>query len=223
MENFLRHHTIAWFSWDLGIDIDTFFEGLCLVNLGIAASAVLGFGNTLGFAILWLSYLALQHAGQTFLGFQWDILLLEAGALAILWAPVAPMLYRPKEERHVSHSVMWLLRFLLFKLMFMSGIVKLQAECPTWLKLTALDYHYATQCVPTPVAWYAHQVRAVLPSVRHLALNVHVLYRYCCVQLPPIVQQFAVAATYLIEIPLTLFIIRHADLVTVNWISVVGS
>ncbi len=46
-----------------------------------------------------------------------------------------------------------LLRWVLFKLMFMSGVVKIQALCPTWLKLTACHYHFATQCIPTPLAW----------------------------------------------------------------------
>jgi len=41
--------------------------------------------------------------------------------------------------------------------MFQSGIVKFQAKCPTWENLTALERHFATQCIPTPISWYAHQ------------------------------------------------------------------
>ena len=40
--------------------------------------------------------------------------------------------------------------------MLMSGAVKIQANCPTWLGLTALHYHFATQPLPTPLAWWAH-------------------------------------------------------------------
>eukprot|EP00750_Incisomonas_marina_P027447 INCI6192.7.p1 GENE.INCI6192.7~~INCI6192.7.p1 ORF type:complete len:707 (+),score=82.87 INCI6192.7:250-2370(+) len=182
--NFLSFPSLAWFAQDIGLDTDAFFEGLCLLNLAVAASVSLGFGNTISFAFLWVSYLTVQRAGQTFLGFQWDILLLEAGVIATIWAPVLPSAFARKGAApfRPSHTVMWLTRFLLFKLMFMSGIVKLQAECPTWLELTALDYHYATQCIATPLAWYAHQ-------------------------LPPVVQQLSVAATYFIEIPLTLLIL----------------
>lgn len=54
------------------------------------------------------------------------------------------------------------IRFLLFKLMFMSGVVKIQANCPTWNNLTALEYHFATQCLPGPFAWYAHQLHPFL-------------------------------------------------------------
>ena len=165
LDNFWRRPTLAWFASDLGLDVDVFFEGLMLVSMGLAAGAVTGFGSLLSFGFLWLAYLTQQSAGQTFLGFQWDILLLEVGVITTLWAPVMPQPFtRTGKRAQPSHTVMWLARFLLFKLMFMSGIVKLQAECPTWQHLSALDYHYATQCIPTAVAWYAHQVCCVLGS-----------------------------------------------------------
>jgi hypothetical protein len=59
---------------------------------------------------------------------------------------------------------MFLLKFLLFKLMFMSGVVKLTSSdnCWGWINhsfhwsaLTALDYHYWTQPLPTVFAWFA--------------------------------------------------------------------
>ena len=46
--------------------------------------------------------------------------------------------------------------------MFMSGVVKIQADCPTWNNLTALEYHFATQCLPGPLAWFAHQMHPLL-------------------------------------------------------------
>jgi hypothetical protein len=46
--------------------------------------------------------------------------------------------------------------WLLFRLMFGSGAVKLASGDPTWRDLTALTYHFETQPIPTPVAWYAH-------------------------------------------------------------------
>ncbi|OXB61047.1 UNVERIFIED_CONTAM: hypothetical protein H355_003621 [Colinus virginianus] len=73
----------------------------------------------------------------------------------------------------------WLVRWLLFRLMFASGVVKLTSRCPTWWGLTALTYHYETQCIPTPAAWYAHQ-------------------------LPVWFQKFSVVATYVIEIAVPL-------------------
>lgn len=38
------------------------------------------------------------------------------------------------------------------------GIVKLTSGCPHWWGLTALDIHFESQCLPTPLAWYAHHL-----------------------------------------------------------------
>jgi uncharacterized membrane protein YphA (DoxX/SURF4 family) len=50
---------------------------------------------------------------------------------------------------------LWLLRWLLFRFLFMSGMVKLLSGDPNWWNLTALSYHFVTQPLPTPLAWYA--------------------------------------------------------------------
>jgi lipase maturation factor 1 len=92
-------------------------------------------------------------AGQVFFELQWDALLLEAGFLAILYAPLEawPRLGRGGEPPWMTR---WLLRWLLFRLMFMSGLVKLLSHDPTWANFTALDYHYMTQPLPPWPAWY---------------------------------------------------------------------
>jgi hypothetical protein len=88
----------------------------------------------------------------------------------------------PNAEIQNTTSSIWPLRFIFFKLMLMSGVVKVQSLCPTWLHLTALEYHFATQCLPTPFAWLAHQTP--FPLLR-----------------------MGVATTLVIEIPFTLMII----------------
>jgi lipase maturation factor 1 len=126
-----------------------------LLIAGIAPRPVL--------VLLWALYLSLTVAGQSFLSFQWDALLLETGLLAILWAPAG---WLPRHARCVpSEAVRLLLVFLLFKLMFLSGVTKLLSGDPTWRSLTALDYHFETQPLPPWTAWYAHQ----LPSALHRA------------------------------------------------------
>jgi hypothetical protein len=77
------------------------------------------------------------------MGYQWDYLLLEAGFLAIFLAPDA--------------TRVWLFQWLLFRLMFESGAVKMQSEDETWRNLTAMTYHYFTQPLPTPLAWFFAQ------------------------------------------------------------------
>jgi hypothetical protein len=91
--------------------------------------------------ILWVS---LCSVGQDFLSFQWDVLLSEAGFLAI-FADDTPVR-------------IWLFRWLAFRLMFYSGVVKLTSGDPNWRNLTAMRYHYETQPLPAPLAWYMAQL-----------------------------------------------------------------
>ena len=88
-----------------------------------------------------------------------DNLLLETGFLAVFLAPARLWPNRAREAPP-SHVVLWLLRWLLFRLMASSGLVKLASGDPTWRNLTALSYHFETQPLPTPLAWYAHQLPA---------------------------------------------------------------
>jgi predicted DCC family thiol-disulfide oxidoreductase YuxK len=94
---------------------------------------------------LFALYLSYVYAGQDFMSFQWDTLLLEAGFLAI---------FLPGGSR----IVVWLFRWLVFRYLFLAGVVKLLSGDPTWHTLTALEYHFWTQPLPTPLAWYASQL-----------------------------------------------------------------
>jgi predicted DCC family thiol-disulfide oxidoreductase YuxK len=95
---------------------------------------------------LFILYLSLVTAGQEFMGYQWDALLLEAGFLAILLGS--------------SPMVIWLYRWLLFRLIFLSGAVKLASGDPSWRHFSALPVHYETQPLPTPLAWHMYQLPA---------------------------------------------------------------
>ncbi len=107
--------------------------------------------------MLWACYLSLVNVGRPFLSFQWDILLLETGFLSIFVAPIRPFL-RLGNATPPSPIAVWLLRLLLFRLMFFSGVVKLRSGDRTWRDLTALTYHYETQPLPTPLARHAHRL-----------------------------------------------------------------
>ena len=145
---------------------------------------ILGIAPALSLVVLFVFYLSLTIAGQTFLSFQWDILLLETGFLSIFLAPwrlwprrssveaavsaasnfppagdtpaatVATTQSR-QQEPPVSRAGLFLLKFLLFKLMLMSGVVKLTSGDDCWWNLTALDYHYWSQPLPTVFGWWA--------------------------------------------------------------------
>src|SRR5207245_443223 len=103
--------------------------------------------------LLFVCYLSLTIAGQTFLSFQWDILLLETGFLAMFIAPARWWSWR--ETRESPRVALFLMKLLLFKLMLMSGVVKLTSGDDCWWNLTALDYHYWSQPLPTVFGWWA--------------------------------------------------------------------
>ncbi len=147
--------TLSWISHS-----DAFLDGLCAVGAALSLLLLCDVAPIPVLALLWACYLSLQISGQTFLGFQWDILLLETGFTALFLAPgrIRPRL--PWNEADPPRAGRWLVWLLLFKLMFLSGAVKLVCLDETWWGLTALDYHYFTQPLPLATSWYAHQLPA---------------------------------------------------------------
>lgn len=175
--------TLLWEAPRLGLDTAQGLDLLTLLGTMLALGPLLlnSLRHPLIYLLLWAAYLSVCQVGQVFLYFQWDSLLLETGFLAILVAP----LRQPSNHKNPQGGLagafphedlpFWLVRWLLFRLMFASGVVKLTSRCPAWWGLTALTYHYETQCLPTPAAWFAH----------HLPVWLHKL---------------SVVATFLIEI-----------------------
>jgi len=176
-ELFKSKPTLLWYSGIFGLSPDLMMDFLCLIGTAIGACAAFwpSYGNKIAFIFMWLMYQSIYKVGETFLWFQWDILLLEVGFLCIIVAP-----WRGKHffmARPFDHINMMLVRWLLFRMMFASGVVKLTSQCPTWWGLTAMPTHYESQCIPTPLAW-----------------NVF--------QLPEWMHKLSVAGTYFIEIGL---------------------
>ena len=134
---------------------DTCLHLLCAGGVVLSLILIAGFLPTATLIGLWMFYLSLVTVGQAFLSFQWDVLLLEVGFLAIFFAPlrIRDAFTRVSET---SGAFLWLLRWLLFRLMFASGFVKLASDA-VWRDLTALNFHYETQPLPTWIGWYVHQ------------------------------------------------------------------
>ncbi|MGY8822455.1 MAG: lipase maturation factor family protein [Candidatus Latescibacterota bacterium] len=162
---------------------DTALQAYCAVGLVCALLGMIGAAPALVLSLAWGLYLSLVVAGQAFLSFQWDLLLLEAGFLGVLWAPLA---LRPRWvwAGHPSRWVLWLLRFLLFRLMVASGLVKLLSGDPAWRALTALNYHFATQPLPTWTSWYVHQLPEWVLMVSTLAMFILEIAVPFCLFLP---------------------------------------
>ncbi len=156
--------TLCWISTS-----DAFLRGLCYGGAALALLLVVGVMPVPVLVALWIDYLSLSVVSREFLSYQWDALLLEAGLIAVFLAP--PVL-RERSEAPVDPPAVarWLAVWLLVRLMVGSGAVKLASGDPTWRNLTAMAYHYETQPIPTPVAWYAARLPLVFQKVSTAAV-----------------------------------------------------
>jgi predicted DCC family thiol-disulfide oxidoreductase YuxK len=133
---FLMPMVFWWNASDFAI------QAVCWTGAGLSLLLVFNLLPRLSLLLLYVLYLSLLYGGQAFMTFQWDTFLLEAGFLALLLS-------------FATAPGIWLLRWLLFRFIFMSGVVKLLSGDPNWWNLSALSYHFLTQPLPTPLAWYA--------------------------------------------------------------------
>jgi hypothetical protein len=133
---------------------DTWLALRAWLGLLGALAVLAGLANAPVLLVLWALYLSFVHVGQIFYGYGWDLLLCEAGFLAVFLAPVL----RPREFSESSPPsllVIVLFRWLAFRLMFGAGLIKLRGdEC--WTNLTCLAYHYETQPNPGPLSPLFH-------------------------------------------------------------------
>jgi len=184
-----RYRLVPTLCWlDSG---DSFLKLHCAAGTALAFLVMIGIAPAPCLFLLWLIYLSLCTVCREFLGFQWDNLLLQTGFLAVFLAPLQFLPWRSRATPP-SRLVLWLLRWLLFQLMFESGCVKLVSGDPSWRSLTALRFHYETQPLPTWIGWYAHQ----FPGWVHTASAVVMPF---LIFAPRRLRQFACVALLLLQ------------------------
>ncbi len=144
--------TLCWLSAS-----DGFLIAQCVVGAVFAAVLASGICPGLCAFLCWALYLSLCSVGSPFLDFQWDALLLETALLATFFLPwsIRPDWQRTTRLARIAGVLLW---WLLFRLMFESGVVKLSSGDPTWRDGTALQFHFETQPLPLWTAWYVHQL-----------------------------------------------------------------
>jgi Lipase maturation factor len=126
---------------------------LSILALSNLPQRVNGISSAVVWALLWVLYLSFINVGQTFYGFGWESLLVEAGFFTIFAGAsgTAPPVI-----------LNWIYRWTLFRLMFGAGLIKIRGDA-CWLDLSCLDYYFETQPIPNPLSWYFHHLpRAVL-------------------------------------------------------------
>jgi hypothetical protein len=181
-------------------------SGLALVGLTERLGLTV---SMLSWGLLYVLYLSFVNVGQVWYAFGWESILLEAGFLAI---------FLGSRDMAPSVIVIWLFRWLLFRVMFGAGLIKLRGD-PCWRDLTCLLYHHETQPMPNPLSWYAH----------HLPVPVHklgVIFNHIAELLVPFGYFLWQPIAYLAGLVTILFhgiLIVTGNFSWLNWITVVLS
>ncbi|MFE0102110.1 lipase maturation factor family protein [Streptomyces sp. NPDC059009] len=134
---------------------DRLFATVAWTGVGCAAALLAGVDGLLPlggamalWALPWLLYLSIVNVGQTWYGFGWESLLLEVGFLAV---------FLGNDEVAPPVLVLFLLRWVLFRVEFGAGLIKMRGDA-CWRKLTCLYFHHETQPMPGPLSWFFHHL-----------------------------------------------------------------
>jgi hypothetical protein len=140
--------TLFWFGLsDRGLTI------FAWIGLILSLVVLAGCANSIVLAVLWAMYMSIVHIGQIWYGYGWETQLLETGFLSIFLCPLVDL--RPFPKRPPPILVIWLFRWLGFRIMVGAGLIKLRGDS-CWRDLTCMYYHYETQPIPSPISRYLH-------------------------------------------------------------------
>ncbi|WP_375772156.1 lipase maturation factor family protein [Archangium gephyra] len=167
---------------------DRLLAGVALAGILLSLVIVLGLPDAwpapltmLIWLVLWALYLSIVNVGQTFYAFGWETLLLEVGFLAAFLGPATSAVPAP---------LIWLFRWLLFRVEFGAGLIKMRGD-PCWRDLTCLYYHHETQPMPNPLSWYFHHLPRPLHRLEVLGSHFAQLVAPLLLFLPQPIATFA--------------------------------
>ncbi|MER5856066.1 MULTISPECIES: lipase maturation factor family protein [unclassified Streptomyces] len=155
----------------------------------------------------WALYLSIVNVGQTWYAFGWESLLLETGFLAAFLGndDVAPPVV-----------VLFLLRWILFRVEFGAGLIKLRGDA-CWRKLTCLDYHHETQPMPGPLSWFFHHLPRPVHRVEVAANHLTQLVVPVLLFTPQPVASAAAALMIVTQ----LWLVLSGNFSWLNWVTIV--
>ncbi|MDT0381142.1 lipase maturation factor family protein [Streptomyces sp. DSM 42041] len=199
------------FQWHFS---DRFFAAVAWSGAALAAALAAGAGDAVplgaamaAWAVLWALYLSIVNVGQTWYGFGWESLLLEAGFLAV---------FLGNDSVGPPVLVLWLLRWLLFRVEFGAGLIKWRGD-RCWRELTCLDHHHETQPMPGPFSWHFHRLPRRMHRAEVAANHVTQLLVPFALLLP---QPVAGAAAALMIVT-QLWLLLSGNFAWLNWLTVV--
>jgi hypothetical protein len=155
----------------------------------------------------WAMYLSIVNVGQTWYGFGWESLLLEVGFLAV---------FLGNDEVAPPALVLFLLRWILFRVEFGAGLIKMRGDA-CWRKLTCLDFHHETQPMPGPLSRYFHHLPTPVHRIETAANHVTQLAVPVLLFTP---QPVATAAASLMIVT-QLWLVLSGNFAWLNWITIV--
>src|SRR5271169_4651105 len=130
---------------------------VCWIGMVAAILLVLNVWPRVMLLICFVCFLSFASAAQDFSGYQSDGMLLEAGFIALFFAPPGfwPGLGRRTPPSRVS---LFLLQWEWFRIYFESGVVKLASGDLEWRNFTAMDEYYQNGPLPTWIGWYVQHL-----------------------------------------------------------------
>ncbi|MGA5146585.1 lipase maturation factor family protein [Streptomyces griseoincarnatus] len=193
---------------------DRFFAGCAWTGCAVAAALLAGadslvplWAAMLLWLVPWALYLSIVNVGQTWYAFGWESLLLEVGFLGV---------FLGNDEVAPPVVVLFLLRWVLFRVEFGAGLIKMRGdEC--WRRLTCLDHHHETQPMPGPLSWFFHRLPKPLHRVETAANHVTQLVVPFLLFAPQPVASAAAALTIVTQ----LWLVLSGNFAWLNWITVV--
>ena len=127
--------------------------------IGLLASVIafLNLWPRLSFFVCFVCFLSFIGVSSVFSSYQSDGMLLEAGFLALFFAPRG-LLPGWGASDPPSRASWFLLQWEWFRIYFESGMVKLASGDPEWRNFTAMDEYYQNGPLPTWIGWYAEHL-----------------------------------------------------------------
>jgi len=144
--------SLLWFSSGTHM-----LAALCWVGLAAAVLLVFNFWPRGMLALCFVCFLSFVSAAGEFSGYQSDGMLLEAGFLALFFAPAG---FRPglAISRPPVRAALYLLLWEWFRIYFESGVAKIAGGDPEWRNGTAMDEYYQNGPLPTWIGWYVQHL-----------------------------------------------------------------
>ncbi|MDX2561876.1 lipase maturation factor family protein [Streptomyces sp. TX20-6-3] len=203
--------TPSLFHWRYS---DRLFAAVAWSGAALALALLAGAGDAvplpvsmLLWLVLWALYLSIVNVGQTWYAFGWESLLLETGFLAV---------FLGNDDTGPPVLVLFLLRWLLFRVEFGAGLIKIRGD-RCWRDLTCLHHHHETQPMPGPLSWFFHHLPRPLHRVEVAANHVVQLFVPFLLFTPQPVATIAAG----LMIATQLWLVLSGNFAWLNWITIV--